>query len=88
MQENILYNAKNTDGISPQRAKIAARIRRQNSSSSHWETDCKYSVNTLTDIADREQSYLLAFEMIQSGKKCWWRQRISASLLLLESVFS
>lgn len=65
MQENTLYNARNIDGICPQRTEIAKRTRRQNSSSSVQGIDSKYTVNTLTDNTGHEQFYLLAFKMIQ-----------------------
>lgn len=64
MQRNILFNARNTDGISPRWTEIAKRTRRQSSSSSVQGIDSKYTVNTQTDNTGHEHFYLLAFKMI------------------------
>ena len=66
MQGNILYNARNIDGICSQWTEIAKRTKRQNSSSSVQGIDLKHSVNTMTDNTGREQFYLLPFEMIHN----------------------
>lgn len=66
MQGNILYNARNTDGICPQWTAIAKRTRRQNSSPSVQGMDSKYTVNTLTDNTGHEQLYLLASTVIHN----------------------
>lgn len=55
MQGNILYNARNIDGIGPQWTEIAKRTRRQNSSSSVQGIDSKYTVNIPTDNIGHKQ---------------------------------
>lgn len=90
MQGNILYNARNIDGICPRWTGIAKRTRRQNSSSTVQGINSKYTVNTLTDNTGHEQFYLLAFKMIHSlsGYVQWLRQRKRITLLFNHHNFA
>lgn len=55
MQENILYNARNTDGIGPRWNEAAKSTRRQNSSPCVRGIDSERTVNTPTDNTGHEQ---------------------------------
>lgn len=63
MQENMLYNARNTDGVL-KGLKLQRGTRRQNSSSCVGGIDSKNTVNKLTANSGQEQFYLLAPKMI------------------------